>query len=366
MQQVAIAENQVPGVAAQPSQPRQRRAWYVILALCFFAAVIPESIATWNTSVARIIANPTDLLFIMLFYGPADLLIREAIVRRRLGWGSLVLLGIAFGFLNEGVVAGTWYTVQNSGYVFVGQIDYTWAVALTIFHLFESVIAPIAFIETVFPSHAGRPLLRRRGIVISAVVFLLVTALVAFVPAYRAYRFAVFALALVLAIVGFRLPSAPPRKTSTKAPPRLWALWLAGFGANLAFWVVIFLIPAIMARVIAAHMLVAQAVDIIIMALFSVWLLRVGRGWTASAGWSLRHSLALIAGVLTFPILLNLLPPFWNTLEPLLNLPFLALTIWLDFRLRRRERASQGHPVPALAPGPGDLTHSEQAGKATP
>ncbi len=135
------------------------------------------------------IAQPWNLIFLMLFYGLADLLIREALIRRHLGWVSLIIFGIAFGFLNEGVLAGTWYTVKPDGYIYIGQINYAWAAALTVFHIFISVIAPIAFIETIFPSLAGMPLLRRRrGIVISAVIFLLVTCLFIFLPSYRLYR----------------------------------------------------------------------------------------------------------------------------------------------------------------------------------
>jgi hypothetical protein len=65
--------------------------------------------------VATIVANPLELLAIAAFYGPAVLLIREALIRRRPGWTSLVLLGGAFGFVNEGVVAGTWYVETPDG-----------------------------------------------------------------------------------------------------------------------------------------------------------------------------------------------------------------------------------------------------------
>ena len=59
------------------------------------------------------------------------------------------------------------------------------------------------------------------------------------------------------------------------------------------------------------------------------------RRWTARAGWSQRHTLALITGVLGFPILLlTLIPAIWPTLEPLATVPFLALLIALAVRLR--------------------------------
>ena len=266
MQQLPILEGQIRPAETEtaPPAPRRRRTWYVALVLCFFAAVIPETLTTTSTSVAKIIAQPGALLFIMLFYGLADLLIREALVRRRLGWVSLILLGIAFGFINEGVIAGTWYTVKYNGYVYIGQINYTWAVALTVFHVFISVIAPIAFIETIFPSRAGLPLLRRRGIIISSVIFLLLTSVFLFVESYRPYRIVVFALALTLAIVAIRLPAARPRLLSATPPPSLWRLRWAGFLTMLSFFVVIYAIPPLTLKLAGAHEVAAQAIDIVL------------------------------------------------------------------------------------------------------
>ncbi len=339
MQQLPILEGQIRPADTETALPaaRRRRTWYVVLTLCFFAAIIPETLTTTSTSVAKIITQPASLPFIMLFYGLADLLIREALVRRRLGWVSLIVLGIAFGFMNEGVIAGTWYTVRNNGYAYVGQIDYAWAVALTVFHVFISVIAPIVFIETIFPSRAGLPLLRRRGIITSAIVFLLLTSVFLFVESYRPYRIIVFALALTLAIIAFRLPAARPRLLSAAPPPSLWRLRWAGFFGMLGFFVLIYAIPPITLKLAGAHVVVAQTVDIVIFVLFSALLLFAGRRWTGRAGWSLRHALALITGMLAFPSLLTVaLPFFWPTLEFFATVPCFVLLILLDRRLKRR------------------------------
>ena len=349
MRQLPILEGQIRPADTEtetaPSAPRRRRTWYVVLVLCFFAAVIPETLTTTSTSVAKIITQPASLPFVMLFYGLADLLIREALVRR-LGWVSLIVLGIAFAFINEGVIAGTWYTVKPDGYVFIGQIDYTWAVALTVFHVFVSVIAPIAFIETIFPSHAGMPLLRRRGIVISAVVFLLLTSLFLFVESYRPYRIAVFVLAMLLAIVALRLAAARPRILTATPPPGLWRLRLTGFFAMLGFFLLIYAIPPIMLKLAGAHIVAAQAADIVIFVLFSALLLIAGRRWTGRTGWSLRHTLALITGVLAFSTLITLvIPLFWPALEFFVTVPCFILLIALDIRLKRRDRS---HTTPVM------------------
>lgn len=342
MRQLPILEGQIrpDETETAPPAPRRRRAWYVVFIFCFFAAIIPETLTTTSTSVAKIITQPASLPFVMLFYGLADLLIREALVRRRLGWVSLIVLGIAFGFMNEGVIAGTWYTVKPDGYAFLGQINYAWAVALTVFHVFISVIAPIAFIETMFPSRAGLPLLSRRGIIISSIVFPLLTSVFLFVESYRPYRVVVFALALTLAIIALRLPAARPRlQSATTPPPSLWRLRWAGFFTMLGFFVLIYAIPPITLKLAGAHVIVAQVADIVIFVLFSALLLFAGRRLTGRTGWSLRHTLALITGMLAFPSLLTLaLPLFWPTLEFFATVPCFMLLILLDRRLKRRAR----------------------------
>lgn len=190
-------------------------------------------------------------------------------------------------------------------------------------------------------------MLRRRGIVISAVVFLILTSLVGFVPAYRPYRIGVFALALVLALIALRLPAARPRKLTAAPPPGLWRLRWVGFLASVTYFVLLLIVPSITLKLAGAYTLAAQGIDIVFFILFSALILRVGRGWTARAGWSLRHALALISGVLMFSILITLLPPVWSTLEPLATLPFLLLLIALSLRLRHQERAQ----IAQLSPG---------------
>ena len=349
--------------AAPPA--RRRRTWYAVLILCFFAAVIPETLVTSSTSVAKIIGQPTDLLFVILFYGPADLLIREAMIRRHLGSVSLVLLGVAFGFINEGVIAGTWYTVKPTGYLFLGQINFAWAVALTVFHIFISVIAPIAFIETAFPSLAGVPLLRRRrGVIISAVIFLLLSGLFLFVASYRPYRIAVFALALLLALLALRLPATRPRILTDKKAPGLGRLRWAGFFAMFAYFALIYLMPALTAKLTRNTGPTAQIGYIVVFALFTALLLWIGRRWTGRVGWSLRHTLALLTGALAFPILvLTLLPPVWPTLEFVATIPFFVLLIVLNLRLRRREKTF--HAM-SMSPGRSDNVQDAVNSLASP
>ena len=130
-------------------------------------------------------------------------------------------------------------------------------------------------------------------------------------------------------------------------------LWVVICGpiifATFAYFVLIYLLPIVTLKLIGAGgvpgVIVAQFSDIVAFVLFAALLLWIGRRWTGRAGWSPRHTLALITGALAFPILLTLLPFFWPTLEFVATIPFLVLLIALNLRLRRRERRLRGaHP----------------------
>jgi hypothetical protein len=213
-------------------------------------------------------------------------------------------------------------------------------VALTIFHIFVSAITPLALVDALFPSQAGRPLLRRPGMLVSVVALLAMTSLAAFVSSYRPQRLAALALALALTLVAVRLPSAPPRARRSGSSPGLWRLRGAGVIAMVAYAGLIFVVPQLTSQVAGTFVLAAQAADILLLVLFGALLLRIGGRWTVYQDWSPRHALALITGMLAVPILVTWLPPLWLTLEFAATAPFLALLLWLDRRLRRRVPAS--------------------------
>src|SRR5690348_2187059 len=97
-----------PSVEAPLSLAPRQRLWPAILTLLLLGGLIPETIATSNTPLIAYLADPKLLLFLCAFYGCAALLLRDAWRARNLGWASMILLGVSFGAMNEGVIAGTW------------------------------------------------------------------------------------------------------------------------------------------------------------------------------------------------------------------------------------------------------------------
>lgn len=95
---VAWASQALPAPPAYPSAAppaRRLRTWPAILALLFFAAILPESVETFNTTPLRIVTDRATLPFLMAFYGSADVLVRELLRRRPLRWSAVLLLGAA-------------------------------------------------------------------------------------------------------------------------------------------------------------------------------------------------------------------------------------------------------------------------------
>ncbi len=353
----------LPGLPVeQAPTPRAMRRWLIIFVFCLFAGLIAETFVTDSTSPVHALLYPFSVPFNVLLYGTFDLLAREIIVRRRAGLASALLLGAAFGFVNEGVAAGTWYVVHPQGYLFIGRVDWTWALALTLFHALISVLTPIAFIEILFPSIRGQTLLRRWGMVSCVVLFLgcVFCAIIVLAPLplpLFPYRLSVLAVAVLFALVALALPSrratilaptplptaspAPLRLPTTRRLPGLWQLRIAGFLTMFAFFFLFSLFPVLVAALLQSRpggLVIAQGIDCTAFLAFSA--LVIGRGWSWSQRprWSPRQNLALLIGGVTFTtLLLNLTEAPMGELFS--TLPFYALLIVLTLRWRRRAEA---------------------------
>jgi hypothetical protein len=338
--------------AAPPAQPARRlRTWPALLALLFFAAILPESIETFNTTPVRMVTDPSALPFLMAFYGSADVLVRELLRRRPLRWGAVLLLGIAFGFVNEGIIANTWYSVTPKGYALINGVDWAWAAALTLFHTVFSVVVPILFVELLFPRLANRAWLGRKAVVAFALLFVLVSSLGIVnskARQYLLYKPLVVLAIVALVVVALLLPRAKPRALRPAAAPRLWTLRVAGFAGMLAFFLVIFLVPASLAPRLADPgrvQIIAIAADL---AAFLAGL-AVVRRWSGRSGWSQRHSFALLAGVIALSVPLSLLQQ--DALAGLsfaFTLPCFALVIYQSRRLARQAVTQQTATTPAI------------------
>jgi hypothetical protein len=313
---------------------KQERTWPAILSLCLLAAVIPESIASLNTPFLAYVLDPFTLVWMVLAYGGAALLIREAMVRKRLGWTSIIVLGWAYAAINEGMVAGTWFKMKPEGFQIILGVDWLWAVALSIFHACFSMVVPICLANLLFPHIATHPWLRARGIKIALGSLVLLMVLGLLINNHRPWVLLVGIYVAVLAYSGLSLPPARPRRHSFARPPSLWRLHGTGFAGYIGFFLVMYAVPAIVGH--ASHADATQIIDIGALLAFAGWAVFLVRKWTRSAGWGSQQTLALITGSMACATLVSLVVPLgWAGLQPLLTVPFLGVLLWKARALRR-------------------------------
>jgi hypothetical protein len=149
-----------------------------------------------------------DFAGLVLLYGGGALLIREAAVRWRKGWASVLLLGAAYGIVEEGLAVHTFFAPGGNPVGALGSfgrfdgVNVLWAVGLIVFHATISIALPILLVELAYPRTKGRPFLGPRMIVLVLAGYVGIAALFAsFVPYSPSPPLLVFFLAVIAALV---------------------------------------------------------------------------------------------------------------------------------------------------------------------
>ncbi|MCI4364001.1 MAG: hypothetical protein L3K13_06865 [Thermoplasmata archaeon] len=148
--------------------------------LCLFLLTpgIPEYLSG-SSSLAGVVTAPgAFLLFLLLnagLYTSGVLLVREATLRWGKGWPTVLLLGAAYGILEEGVALSTLYNPHASvvgGLGFYGHwlgVSWVWSAGVLLVHAVFSVSLPLFLLGVALPETAGRPLVGRRGLLLATV-----------------------------------------------------------------------------------------------------------------------------------------------------------------------------------------------------
>jgi hypothetical protein len=150
--------------------------------LVLIAPILTE-IVSGNTP-PRALLHPSIDLFLIAVYSLPLLLLRELSIRWRLRMPGLFLLGLAYGFLNEGLVAQTLIRYEHvpmkdfDHYICGAGINFSWVALIVPWHSLMAMLFPIALLGLWFPARAeirwlGRKAFAALAIVVSGgVVFL--------------------------------------------------------------------------------------------------------------------------------------------------------------------------------------------------
>ena len=155
-------------VATPAPAPSNRR---VVLYLVVLAAFLPEAITGSTPPLGWL--NPFLVGLLLWLYGSGVLVCRELAVRWRAGWPGVLLLGAAYGIVEEGLTVKTMFdplslVVGDLGwYGHWAGVNWVWTVWLMIFHAAFSIAFPIFVIEWRWPALRGRALLSTRGLTLA-------------------------------------------------------------------------------------------------------------------------------------------------------------------------------------------------------
>jgi hypothetical protein len=116
------------------------------------------------------------------FYGGAALIIRYVVRRQHRGWVSILLLGVAFAIFEEFLVVQTsvspaLFVGPSSPFIYGRMFGVNWVYLLWAVG-YESawgIVLPIYLTELIFPNRREDPWLGKRGLSITAAVFILAT-----------------------------------------------------------------------------------------------------------------------------------------------------------------------------------------------
>jgi hypothetical protein len=120
---------------------------------------------------------PFGLLGVVALYGGGALLVREAVRRRRLGAVWLLLLGLAYGLVEEGLVLQSLFDQHYHGLGFLGYyghwlgVNWVWLEFIVPYHAVFSIAIPIALTELRFPDQRDTAWVSSRGLLGVALLF---------------------------------------------------------------------------------------------------------------------------------------------------------------------------------------------------
>ena len=150
-----------------------------IVSLLILTPGIPEYLSS-SSPINAIIFNPPQFVFQLLanlgLYGSGALLIHDAQIRWKKGWASVLLLGGAYGILEEGVALSTLFNPDAGPVGSLGVyghwlgVNWVWAAGIVPFHAIFSISIPLMLLGMAIPETRFRPLLSRRGIVTAFLV----------------------------------------------------------------------------------------------------------------------------------------------------------------------------------------------------
>lgn len=344
--------------------------WRPVLLLVVLTPLIAE--LSWGSLQIQV---AYALPILVSVYGAGALLVRELVRRAGRGWASILLLGVAYEIIEDGFGLQAlfsphiYHAAQWGARVF--GINFAYADLKIIYHAVFTIAVPILVTELVVPDRRHQPYLRLRGLILTAVCYLLGIALIRFAiaphapgadPSYTTPISHLFGAALLVTVLGITalaiLPRTPrhqpgpdaARRRSTPPPHPGVLATLGGVGTIIALRLPTPLGTGADSRPMLGPGLAVVAQIAASLATVAAILLLL-RHWSTGPGWNDQHRAGLAAGLLLAHTLVGasiFAPGNHPELAALAALTIIQAVLTL--RLYRKTRARTATPAPQLVP----------------
>lgn len=186
---------------------------------------------------------PLTFAFLVALYGSGVLLVRELTIRWNKSWMSVLLLGAAYGVIEEGVLVKSFFNPNwidlgaLAGFGRWGGVNWVWSIWLTVFHGIVSIAVPIILINLLYPQLKRERLTSDLQLLTLGIIFIFIVlpGQTLFVYSPETY---LQLLALMMAVVLFFAAREMPRdwpRMKSKAPT-LTPQYFYAFGLLFMFF----------------------------------------------------------------------------------------------------------------------------------
>lgn len=187
------------------------------------------------------------VLFLAPMYGGGALLIREITRGAGRGTVTMLILGIAYGLIEEGIIDQMLFNRfylseqdQWDSYIAFLGIDGRLSIYVLAMHAIWSICIPIIIVESLFPERDNKPWLSRTGLGIISAIFILGSAYLCYSTAKDEKFFAstpqligTMIVVILLAFVSFKIGRHTSVPTTTTAPKPLVIGTVSFFASSL-------------------------------------------------------------------------------------------------------------------------------------
>jgi len=197
--------------------------------------------------------NPVGFLLLSSLYGSGAIVVREIRVRWQKDFRALLLLGAAYGIVEEGLMVKSFFDPNWMDLGILGSfgrwvgVNWVWAEMLMIYHAVFSTTIPIVLVELVFPDRKSERWTGNRSFMFFAALLALVTVigfflLTPYVPPLPQHLLTILATNLLIC-AAYKLPE---QKVEKRKRGRSGRLCLAGLASTLSFFLIFWLGPYVL------------------------------------------------------------------------------------------------------------------------